>query len=464
MQSRRLQIRHPPHDVASDVAVLEVRQTGTRPLYISPGCPLTVEHEEGGQVKIIAEDDGTVEVHALGGAAVRVNDVQVRGLARARAGDLIALADRSLLVQHLSLPLPITLSLSSHEAFEQRLTEEVNQAKPSGRPVSVLIVRSRALLGDGLSDFLASPEFQALHEGGASVVVGRAAPSALELLFLGARPVEADKAREQLSEALGRLGRPFRWGWASLPSDALHPATLWGRALDRLYADQSESTEDLPHVDPVMVRLWSLCDLWAHTKGGVLLEAEVGSGRETLARVIHERRAAQAPFVVVRSATLENPQWRASVARAAGGSLYVRNLGLLPPSERANFWQATAFRPMAGAQAHESQGPPTVITVPALRDRPLDVLPIAEHILTRCTGFEGSKLKVTASLRMILSKGWTGSVRELKNSLQLAALFVDSSGDVLPETLGRRSRACRAPVFRRPTFGLRYEAWSVAAS
>ena len=433
MHSRRSQIPQRSRAV-SEMAVLEVRQEGTRPLHLSPGHPLIVGHDERGQVTIVAGDHGKVEVRASGGAAVRINDVQVHGVAHARAGDFIALPDRSFLVQLLSRPLLARPILSSHESFEQRLNEEVTRAEVTGRPVSVLIVRSRALLGAGIADFLASPEIQALHERGASVIVGWAAASTLELLFSGVTPVEADEVREQLSEALGRLGRPFRWGWANTPTDALHPATLWGRALDRLLADQVESVEDLPHVDPVMIRLWSLCDVWAATKGGVLLQAEVGSGRETLARVIHERRTPQAPFVIVRSATFESLQWRESVARAAGGSLFVRNLGCLPPSERASFWQATSFRPMAGAQEHESQDAPTVVTVPALRDRSLDVLPIAEHLLARCSGFDGSpKLTVTPSLRQVLSRDWAGSVRELKNSLQLAALSVDASGDVLPE-------------------------------
>jgi sigma-54 dependent transcriptional regulator len=35
----------------------------------------------------------------------------------------------------------------------------------------------------------------------------------------------------------------------------------------------------------------------------------------------------------------------------------------------------------------------------------------------------------------MLTREWTGSVRELKSSLQVAALLVDPSGEVLPEHL-----------------------------
>jgi Bacterial regulatory protein, Fis family len=405
-------------------------------LRLHPSQPLTIGDQENWQVKVVAGDDGTVEVRASGGAAVRVNDVQVRNVAHARAGDLIALPDRSLLVQLFSAFAPAPQALSSHEAFEQRFNEEVNRAASTREAASVMVVRSRALLGEGLAEFLTAPEFQAQRERHRSVIIGRAAPATLELLFPGATPIEADDIRERLSEALGRLGRPFRWGWASAPTDALDPATLWGRALDRLFADQAEPAEEFPHADPVMARLWSLCDIWAGMKGGLLVKAEVGSGRETLARVVHERRVSQAPFVVVRAATFDSSLWRASVDRASGGSLYVRHLEGLPVAECASFWQATAFRPMAGATAHEPSVPRIVVTMPSLRDRPLDVLPIAEHVLARCAGFDGSrKLKLTQAARSMLSREWTGSVRELKNSLQLAALLVDSSGEVLPDHL-----------------------------
>ncbi len=434
MQSRRSRTRLGIRAI-SDLGVLDVGPNATRPLRLEPDHPLVIQ-DDNWRISIVASGDGRVEVRASGDAGVRVNEVQVRNVAQARAGDLISLPDRSLLVQHFSrrlagLPVPL-----SRETFEQLLNQEVSRIAPIRGSLSVMVVRSRALLGDGLGEFLSAPEFRALCERDRSIVVGLAAPTTLELLCPDADSNEADDVRERLSEALGRLGRPFRWGWATAPTDALQPASLWGRVLDRLFGDKAEAAEDLPHADPVMVRLWSLCDVWAGSRGGVLLLGEAGSGRETLARVVHERRMPQAPFVVARSATFDSSAWRANVDRATGGSLYVRHLSRLPLPERTGFWQATAFRPLAGAVEQGAEGPPIVVTVPALRDRPLDVLPIAEHILMRCTGLDGSrKLKLASSARSMLSRSWLGSVRELKNALEFAALLVDASGEILPEHL-----------------------------
>jgi len=423
----------------------------TRPLQLNSGHPLIVSGRDGWEVKIIVGVDATIEVRASGAAAVRVNDVQVRNVAHARVGDLISLPDRSLLVQRISLLPLVSVALASHEAFEQRLAEEVIRAAPQKTPVSLFVVRSRALLGDGLGEFLASPEIRALRQRALVVVIGQLAPGTVELLCPGTSAVAADELREHLSEALGRLGRPFRWGWASTPTDALDVVTLWGRVLDRFFAERVEPADELPHVDPVMVRLWSLCDVWAGMKGGVLLQGEVGSGRETLARVIHERASPQAPYVVVRSAAFDSSLWRASVERARGGTLYVRHPAALPQSELASFWDATAFRPIGGFGEEDHPIVPVVVAVPALRDRPLDVLPIAEHVLARCTGFDGSrKLKLTPAARSVLSKDWPGSVRELKNSLQRAAMLVDTSGEVLPEHL-TAAPGCFATVGPRET-------------
>jgi hypothetical protein len=416
--------------------LLDVAPEMTRPLHVSSGKPLIVSSPEGWEVRLTVGPDAAIDVHAFGAAAVRVNDVQVRSIARARVGDLISLPDRFLLVQQVSLPPVPRVAMVSHEAFEQRLVEEVNRSRLARTAVSLLVVRSHGLRGRGMDEFLATPEIRGLHRGARAVVVGQLAQGTLELLCPGASPADVDEVREQLSEALGRLGRPFRWGWASSPVDALTPMTLWGRTLDRLFGERIEPADELPHVDPVMVRLWSLCDIWAAAKGGVLMLGEVGSGRETLARAIHERSSPHAPYVVLKSAVFDSSSWPATVERARGGTLYLRHPDVLPPAELGSFWAATAFRPMAGARILDHRAVPVVVAVPALRDRPLDVVPITEHILSRLIGFDRSpKLMLTPAARLVLSKDWVGSVRELKTSLQRAALLVDASGEVLPEYL-----------------------------
>ncbi len=204
MQIRRSRARSVPL-VTSKLALLEVQANSTRPVRLIQGHPVVFEGREGWQVRLSADEDEAVEVRVFGQVAIRVNEVQVRGVARARAGDLIALSDRSLLVQRFSLPPDLLSSPASHEAFEQRLLEEVNRAVNSNSPVSLLMVRSSALLNHGLKEFLESPELRRLRNPARLILIGQAAPAALELLCPGATATDASEIREHLSEALGRL-------------------------------------------------------------------------------------------------------------------------------------------------------------------------------------------------------------------------------------------------------------------
>ena len=435
MRSRRPRVWNAAAGVL-ELALLEVRSDTTRVVHLSHGRAQLFCGEEGWEMTITASEDGRVEVRASANAALRLNDVEVRGTAVASVGDLISLPDRSVMIQRFTLPTQPSFPVASHEVFELRLIEEVRRAAAGRGPIAVLVVHSMALLGEGLEAFLSAPEFESLRRAQLSFFLGLTAPGTVGLLFPGSTPTDANDARDQLSEALRRLGMPFRWGWGCAPSEALEPSTLWGRALDRLFSDQCEPADDLPHLDPVMVRLCSLADVWAGMSGGVLVRGEVGSGRETFARLIHERRQPQAPFVVLRSAVFDGQSWRSSLERARGGSLYVRHLDSLPTVERASFWQATAFRPMAAAEESTPLTPPVAIAIPALRDRPMDIRPIAEYVFARAH-LEGLiKPTLLSTIRHGLFENWVKSVRDLKNTVQRATLFVDASGEMLSEHLG----------------------------
>jgi DNA-binding NtrC family response regulator len=63
------------------------------------------------------------------------------------------------------------------------------------------------------------------------------------------------------------------------------------------------------------------------------------------------------------------------------------------------------------------------LRLPALAERPDDILPLARHFLP-----EGRRLAVDAE-RALLAHSWPGNVRELRNALQRAALL--ASGEMI---------------------------------
>ena len=66
--------------------------------------------------------------------------------------------------------------------------------------------------------------------------------------------------------------------------------------------------------------------------------------------------------------------------------------------------------------------------VPPLRERPLDVVPLARHFAARIA--EGRRLRFSAEAEALLrSHPWPGNVRELENTIQRALIL--ASGDTI---------------------------------
>jgi len=68
------------------------------------------------------------------------------------------------------------------------------------------------------------------------------------------------------------------------------------------------------------------------------------------------------------------------------------------------------------------------IRMPALRERPADILPLAEHLLGRMAAVHGrpdAKFNEAAA-KTLLAYGWPGNVRELKNAIERALVFTNN--------------------------------------
>jgi Nif-specific regulatory protein len=77
------------------------------------------------------------------------------------------------------------------------------------------------------------------------------------------------------------------------------------------------------------------------------------------------------------------------------------------------------------------------ITVPPLRERREDILPLADHFLAlhgRREGKPGCRLSRPAA-HLLLAYDWPGNVRELENEMQRALALVEPAGLVTPKLL-----------------------------
>lgn len=240
--------------------------------------------------------------------------------------------------------------------------------------------------------------------------------------------------------------------------------------------------------DEGMRRLFGVLARIAPLELPVLLLGESGTGKEGLARAVHEEsRRKDKPYVVVDCTLLTGDHLRSELfghsqgaftgaeadrdgafVQADGGTLVLDEVGELPMEiqpmllrvleqgevrplgsdtthhVRVRVVGATNRDLAAMVQAGEFRGDlfhrlsAIEIDVPPLRDRPGDVIYLAEHFL----GERGPKLGAAA--RAVLeAHPWPGNVRELRNAIQRAGALAE--GEVKPDDLGLRDPADREP-------------------
>jgi two-component system response regulator FlrC len=283
---------------------------------------------------------------------------------------------------------------------------------------------------------------------------------------------------------------------------------LVGRALERRsllnardrIAREAPALSPLSYGDPVMAPVVEALRRVARTNSTVLFTGESGTGKELAARTLHAwSDRADGPFVAVNCAAiseslLESELFghekgaftgataarRGRIELADGGTFFLDEIGemkqelqtkLLRVLQERRFervggtrtidvnvrWVAATNRRLEDLLAtgefredlyHRLAVFP--ITLPPLRERKQDVVPLAHTLLTRVAKEIGKhSLTLTdAAERSIATAAWPGNVRQLANALERAAILAD--GDVIrPEHLALgASRAGAAPAGR----------------
>ncbi len=242
--------------------------------------------------------------------------------------------------------------------------------------------------------------------------------------------------------------------------------------------------------DPVTERVLSLACQVARADVPVLVTGPNGAGKERIAEIIQANSTVRnGPFVTLNCGALPSELIEAelfgadagaytgaSKARegkfeaADAGTLFLDEIGNLPPAGQMKLLRVleTGRFERLGSN-RERQVKVRVISatnadlsamiragtfredlyyrlnlielrLPALAERPGDILPLAEHFLAL------GKSLAEASRQALLRHAWPGNVRELKNTLQRACLL--SPGPVIaPADLGLPSATTSAPAF-----------------
>lgn len=245
----------------------------------------------------------------------------------------------------------------------------------------------------------------------------------------------------------------------------------------------SMQTSPVVYKDPAMERALQLAKQIAPSTASVLITGESGTGKEVVAKFIHANsKRANAPFVAVNCAAIpenlleselfgyEKGAFTGAVSRrigkfeeADGGTLLLDEI-----SEMDIRLQAKLLRVLQERQIDRIGGKKPIdvdvrilatsnrdmrqevlnktfredlyfrlnvvnLTLPALRDRKGDILPLAEYFVKKYSELNDLPVKPLAkkTRERLLAYDWRGNVRELENTMHRAVLM--SAGTEIDE-------------------------------
>ena len=232
---------------------------------------------------------------------------------------------------------------------------------------------------------------------------------------------------------------------------------------------------ELQTSDPRMCEALGVAFKAAASEATILLRGESGAGKEVLARAIHARsQRATHPLVtlhcqglsaeILESELFGHVQGEfagagrdtiGKVAIAEGGTLFLSEIGDLPlpfQPKLLRLLQQRCYERMGESQTRVSnvrvlaatnrnleaelaaghfledlyyQLSVIEVTVPPLRDRPADILPLAEHLLRFYSRQDGKSISGFAEpvRNALLHYAWPGNIRELRSAIERGVIL-----------------------------------------
>ena len=231
--------------------------------------------------------------------------------------------------------------------------------------------------------------------------------------------------------------------------------------------------------DPRMIEIYKMIGVLARNRTTVLVRGETGTGKELVARAIHDHSLhSSEPFIAVNCTALTDTlleselfgHVRGAFTGAVGarkgyfelagrGTIFLDEIGDTSPdfqSKLLRVLQERQFYPVGGEQAKRTEARMVAAThqpmeelvteggfredlyfrlrvveieVPSLRYRKGDIPLLANHLLGRIRNETGSEVRRISETAMgeLVAYDWPGNVRELENALTRAAIVARGS-------------------------------------
>jgi DNA-binding NtrC family response regulator len=270
------------------------------------------------------------------------------------------------------------------------------------------------------------------------------------------KPLDLDELDEVVGQALSNTAR--------IAPDMGELPTGTGRLVGR---------------DPQMLAIYKMVGRVARTDAPVLIRGETGTGKELVARTIHENSSRKnAPFITVNCAALPEPlleselfghlkgsftgassDRRGRFELATTGTILLDEIGDTSPAFQAKLLrvlQEKEFYPVGGETARYTNARIIAAThrnveeltrtgafrqdlyfrlrvielhVPPLRQRRTDIPRLARHLAAKAAATLGKQAPVITDTAMavLLNHDWPGNVRELENTIMRAVVLAQDT-------------------------------------